>query len=258
MKFSALFLFGTAALHIGSQLRNFPALFCVIMGLWPAVVGGLGLVSVAGRYIGLATDRLTPAEEHRQIRQYLDELLRSIGGSISEVDPSTLKKLYRQQDFAGMLGFIKVAMRLNLRVGLRLVESASGSRPLSIEVPRPTPAIGSAEFERLRVVVNASKSFLYSSPFDWVVAGFAHELAHVVLFSLAHPLQEEEKAVDLTAMILGFDRYFVRAKVSTSRTTRRKWLSYTETETRWLGYLSIEEREFARQYLKQTMKVRYT
>jgi hypothetical protein len=153
-------------------------------------MGPLGLIVVCGRYLRLVPDRLTPAERHSTIKLYLDDLLRSFAGNIPEVKPDKLKKLYRNGDYAGMLGFIKHAMKLKVKVGLRVVDHwTDQAHPLFVEVPRPTPAIGSPEFDRMRVIVNVSKTFLLSSSFDWIVAGFAHEMAHVVLFSLGHPLE---------------------------------------------------------------------
>jgi hypothetical protein len=67
------------------------------------------------------------------------------------------------------------------------------------------------------VIVNARRDILETKPFPWVVAGFAHELSHVVLSSVGHRLQHDEKAVDLTAMILGYQRYISDAEVTETK-----------------------------------------
>ena len=106
------------------------------------------------------------------------------------------------------------------------------------------------------------RDLLESKPFEWVVAGFAHELSHVVLFSIGHRLQHEEKAVDLTAMILGYQIFVANAEVTT---TKGRLLSVilallliplgvlfwrgTSTQTSRLGYLTKSEAAFARQQL---------
>lgn len=36
----------------------------------------------------------------------------------------------------------------------------------------------------------------------------SHELSHIVLYSLNHPLKLSEKATDITAINLGFSRFF--------------------------------------------------
>jgi hypothetical protein len=112
------------------------------------------------------------------------------------------------------------------------------------------------------VIVNARRDLLETKPFTWVVAGFAHELSHVVLFAIGHPLQHEEKAVDLTAMILGYQVFVTDAEVTR---TEGAWLSAllmmlllplgvlfwrgTSTKTQRLGYLTTAEAQFARSQL---------
>src|SRR5689334_2106083 len=133
------------------------------------------------------------------VRNYIDQLLNSFGRVVPPIDPTVLKQLHRREDYASMLGWIKRQMRLNLRVGLRIVTDGSPSSPMWIETPQRLPLFGTTEFQRTRVIVNVRQDLLQTKPFNWVVAGFAHELSHVVLFSISHPLQKEEKAVDLTA-----------------------------------------------------------
>jgi hypothetical protein len=138
-----------------------------------------------------------------------------------------------------MLGWIKNSMNLNLRVGLRIVNSSEDPHPMWIETPKPMPTFGTTAFRNIRVIVNARRDWIESSPFGWVVAGFAHELAHVVLFSIGHPLQLEEKAVDLTAMLLGFQKFITSAdRIQRDRRQR-------------LGYLTSFEAEFAYKQLSQ-------
>jgi len=196
------------------------------------------------------------------IREHLDQLVRSFGFVKPPIDPTILHDLYRRKDFPAMLGWIKNSMRLDLRVGLRIVDAAGKSPLMSIETPRPMPPYGSAEFRRTRVVVNARRDVLESRPFAWVVAGFAHELSHVVLFSIGHPLQYDEKAVDLTAMMLGYQAFVTDAEVTTTEGTLLSALLAilllplgflfwrgTSTRTDRIGYLTSAEARFARDYI---------
>src|SRR5262249_1100621 len=161
------------------------------------------------------------------VHHYLDQLLRTFGRVVPPIEPSTLKSLYEGKDYASMLGWIKQSMKLDLRVGLRIVNAAGPSPPMWIETPRPMPAFGTAEFCRTPVVVNARRDLLETRPFTWIVAGFAHELAHVVLFSIDHPLQHQEKAVDLTAMILGYQLFVADAEVTR---IEGAWLSIADAD----------------------------
>ena len=245
---------GLVALHIANSHREFIALAGVLVGIYSLLWGGVLLFNCAGRYLRLIPDRITPEQEHKIIKNYVDDLLQSIGGSIPTVEPHVLKRLYKQKDYPAMLGWIKNAMRLELKVGLRIVDKIDDAHPMSIEFSKPVPGIGTKEFKNYRVIVNAGREIFDTKPFDWIVAGFAHELSHIVLFLIGHRLQEEEKAVDLTSMILGFDKFLVNAKRSTSDTTWRAGLSRTTTKTEWLGYLTIPERDFARSYLKKVRR----
>jgi hypothetical protein len=251
-----LITIGLAALIFANSHRDFPAFTGVLIGISGLSFGTFLLLDCTGRYLGLARDRMTPEQEHRVIKNYIDDLLQSIGGAIPDVEPRVLKTLFKQKNYPAMLGWIKNAMRLELKVGLRIVDKIEGEHPMSIEWSKPIPHIGTKEFKNYRVVVNARRDIVDTKPFEWIVAGFAHELSHVVLFSMGHKLQEEEKAVDLTSMILGFGDFLVGAKQSTSETTSRIGYSVTSTKTDWLGYLTIPERDFARKYLKKIRRER--
>jgi len=166
------------------------------------------------------------------IREYLDELTRSLALT-PPIRPSALKTLYDRNDYPAMLGWIKNSMNLSLPVGLRIVDRPETSPPMWIELPEPMPAFGTEEFKQTRVIVNARRDILETRPFPLVVAGFAHELSHVVLFSIGHRLQNDEKAVDLTAMILGYqydicDAEFTETKGELSEKWRLGYLTSTE------------------------------
>jgi hypothetical protein len=100
--------------------------------------------------------------------------------------------------------------------------------------------------------------------FSWVVAGFAHELSHVILLSIGHRLRHDEKAVDLTAMVLGYQSFISDAEVTKTKGAVLSSLlallllplgilfwAGTSKETRRLGYLTATEAKAARQYLAQ-------
>jgi hypothetical protein len=182
--------------------------------------------------------RRNACQEDVSPTRQLDSLLRSFGKVAPPVRAGTLELLYAEQNFTGMLGWIKNSLRLELSVGLRIISQPDASAPpMWIEVPKTMPTYGTKEFRSLKVVVNARKDLLDTKPFTWIVAGFAHELCHVVLFSIGHPLQHEEKAVDLTAMILGYREFVVAAEY------RFQNMKHS------IGYLTSEERSFAYGYL---------
>ncbi len=198
------------------------------------------------------------------VRDYLDELQASFGGAAAPIDSRVLKTLYDRKEYASMLGWIKNSMRLDLRVGLRIVDGAEPSPPMWIEMPQPMPTYGSDEFRRARVIVNARRDVLEGRSFACVVAGFSHELSHVVLSATGHRLRRDEKAVDLTAMLLGYQSFIADAEVTKSQFALWPvlltalllpfgvlfWRGPTKRTWR-LGYLTRAEAAAARQYLAQ-------
>ena len=62
------------------------------------------------------------------IREYLDELIRSFA-RVAPIDPSALKTLYDRKNYPAMLGWMKDSMRLDLQVGLRIVDDRPKTSP---------------------------------------------------------------------------------------------------------------------------------
>jgi hypothetical protein len=210
------------------------------------------------------------AEMSNLIREHLDELLKSFGRVNPPIDPTILQTLYDRKDYPAMLGWIKNSMRLNLQVGLRIVDRPETSPPMWIETPNAMPIYGTAEFNRVRAIVNVRRDILETKPFTCIVAGFAHELSHVVLFSIGHKLQHDEKAVDLTAMILGYRRYISDAEVTKTKGALLSTLlmllllplgimfwAGTKKEKWRLGYLTSTEALAACQYLAKIERAQH-
>jgi hypothetical protein len=81
----------------------------------------------------------------------------------------------------------------------------------------------------------------------------AHELFHVVLDTIDHPLRQEEKAVDLTAMLLGFSYLYHKGAHTVEP------VGYNKFQRRRLGYLSEREIDAASKILvPRPMRVRHS
>jgi hypothetical protein len=229
------------------------------------------LVIIAVLFVGLLLAGLIyllylfPADARGGLKNEIALLLGALGGVTPVVDPTVLKQLHGQAEFAKMLGWIKNSMHLDLRVGLRIVDTGNATTPMWIETPRSMPPYGSQEFRNTRVIVNVRREALDRYPFDWIVAGFAHELSHVVLFSIGHALQKSERAVDLTAMILGYRDFIARtdrtevqggaAAVLLSVVLLPLGLLFIPGHKKSsLGYLSKGEKRFARRHLSAIEK----
>lgn len=166
------------------------------------------------------------------VEEFLQPLLASFNGARGAVDRMALKDLFNEQKFTDMVGFIMDSMNLHLKMKVGYVNSGGPSGAVAwVEVPTVMPIFG---FSLLRVhqrcTVYLRKEFITMAPFDSLVLVIAHEMSHVVLDSIYHPLRGNEEAVDITAMILGYADFFVNGHriIGYGRVTRLSTLSHED------------------------------
>ncbi len=81
---------------------------------------------------------------------------------------------------------------------------------------------------------------------DTFIAIIAHELSHIVLYSLQHRKKDNEVYVDITAMLLGFNKILKDGRKTEKTSETSSLLSTTTTtETITYGYLSDDNFRFA-------------
>lgn len=171
------------------------------------------------------------ASSIEQLRRHLPHVL--------PISVRQLKALYRARDYEGMVRFVRTSMNVEVRLLVGWVDSGGkemAQAPAWIEMPVNMPYYGTPEFKKLSIKMFVRREFLRDG-YDRVAIAIAHELSHVVLESIHHPLRKEEKVVDLTAMLLGFSRLYMTA---------------AHTETSKLGYLTPSELEAAGRILLPT------
>jgi hypothetical protein len=193
------------------------------------------------------------------ILSYLNQLSGSLGSARAPVAPLPLRKLYDAQDYTGMVKAVRDGMGLALRIQVGLVnQGGPKTAPAWVSSPKPLPRLGTDAFRRTLVTVFLRKSFLAVSDFESVVMAIAHELSHIVLFGISHPLEENEVAVDLTAMLLGYKDFYLagchrelQPKSISQHLGRffRRWLGVDRRIFQTLGYLTPEEVRFAAELL---------
>jgi hypothetical protein len=175
----------------------------------------------------------------------LYQLRESLGGGRPPVARKQLWVMYREKNYTGIVKFVRDSMNLGLRirVGLSNVDSRTHA-PAWVQMPSPMPPLGTPEFKQTLATVFLSKSFLSRANFDQVVLAVAHEISHIVLNSTNHPLRDQETAVDLTAMVLGYRDFYVGGCESVR--IERRWFSRLETHAHQLyGYLTPDEVRYA-------------
>jgi hypothetical protein len=184
-----------------------------------------------------------------EVTKYLRDLRQHLP-VVPPISTSQLQALHASRDHKGMVRLIKRAM--NIETDVRVVWVSKGEAedakikhaPAWIRLQSEMPPYGSEAFRQLRIDIFLRKSFLEQSPFDEVSMGIAHELSHLVLDSIKHPLRRCEKAVDLTAMMLGFRCLFATG-------TYKEIQLKDHIEVRQQGYLSPEEVRRADRIIEQ-------
>jgi Putative peptidoglycan binding domain len=174
-----------------------------------------------------------------QVAKYLRDLRRYLP-AVPPISTNQLRALHASRDYKGMVRLIKYAM--NIETDIRVVWVSEGEAedakikhaPAWIRLPSEMPPYGSEAFRQLRIDIFLRRSFLEQSAFDEVSIGIAHELSHLVLDSIKHPLRRCEKAVDLTAMMLGFRCLFATG-------TYKEIQIQNRIEIRQQGYLNPDE-----------------
>jgi hypothetical protein len=189
------------------------------------------------------------------IQSYIAQLRASLD-SVKPVGEGRLRELFGMQDYTGMVKVIRDTMSLDLRVRVGLVNRGGPvDAPAWVSAPKPMPRFGTDEFQRTLVTVFLRRSFVSSHSFEQVTIAIAHELSHIVLFGIGHPLQDSEEAVDLTAMLLGYrDLYIVGSYCEVRPASflqrlgqfiERRFSGVERRTFRTFGYLTPEEVKYA-------------
>jgi hypothetical protein len=179
------------------------------------------------------------------LESQLRQLCEALGGGRPPVARKQLWIMYNEKNYTGMVKFVRDSMNLGLRirVGLSNVESPTQA-PAWVQMPSPMPPFGTPAFKQTLVTVFLSKSFLSRATFDQVILAVAHEISHIVLNGTNHALRDQETAVDLTAMLLGYRDFYVGGCESVR--IERRWFSRVETHAHQrYGYLTPNEVRYA-------------
>ena len=176
------------------------------------------------------------------VKRYIDQLRRALP-YVQPINARQLALLHSQRDYEGMVRQIRAAMNVQARLRIGWVNKGGPQNmqnaPAWVRLPERMPYYGTPEFKNTTIEIYVRKPFVDENSYAKVAIAIAHELSHVVLESIGHPLRKEEKAVDLTAMLLGFSQLYVVAAH-----TQRPITSET-TKHESLGYLSATEIKIA-------------
>jgi hypothetical protein len=124
--------------------------------------------------------------------------------------------------------------------------AGSGTQGIIAEVaiPNSLPMHGSQSLRGFPINVRIKEQCTSSSA--TFITVMAHELSHVVLYSLRHPKKDNEFCTDLTAMLLGFAKIMKEGRKEEERWVEHGMLSRTHhTRTTRYGYPSDSNFDFA-------------
>jgi hypothetical protein len=180
------------------------------------------------------------------VKAYIDQLRQALP-YVPPVPIEKIKALHRKRDFGAVVRLIRSTMNVNVRLTLHWIDGPTPNgheqAPAWIKMPEKMPYYGTPAFKELKLDVSILKSFAANSTYQEFAIVVAHELSHVVLDSIEHPLRREEKAVDLTAMLLGFSYLYLTGAHSF------KHVGNNTFRTSRLGYLSTYELKAASRIL---------
>lgn len=128
-----------------------------------------------------------------------------------------------------------------------------GGITAQVSIPSNLPFYGTTRMVNFPINVKLSENCT-DDP-ETLISVMAHELSHIVLYSIWHKEKENEFYTDLTAMLLGFADVMKigRKVIKTSSITNRGFFSSTtttNTKTSTYGYLSDENFNFALDEIK--------
>jgi hypothetical protein len=195
--------------------------------------------------LAFCTERDCPIFNVSKYLAQLQELL----PSVPPVPIEALRSLHNARDYKGMVQLIKRAMNIadvTFQV-FWVAEDATkyGKNTAAwVELPDAMPFFGTDEFKNLSLKMFFRKQLLEQWTYDKAAIVIAHELSHVVLESIRHPLRRCEKAVDLTAMLLGFRRLYASGSYTEEQSRNRK-------AAHQLGYLAPHEVQLADRALSE-------
>ncbi len=214
------------------------------------------------------------------IEEYVKKLSVSLGGVRPPVPEETLRDLHEAHDILGMVDYVRGTLNLPVRINIEVLNDSDmdlqdksfGRRGVArIAFPEAMPPYGTGAFRKVKCEMWIRKSLAYQAPLPSLVKTIAHELSHIVLYAVQHELRDEEEAVDVTAMVLGYrnickagcvynETVFEERKPSFLRRALDRFFCRTTVireeilVTHSNGYLTVEEVYYAADLMERIAK----
>ncbi len=187
----------------------------------------------------------------RHIDVYLSSLEKRFGKPRGKFPIIDLEIEFKVQDLTEMVRIIASSIfehgMPRIQVG-RVKTGGPKKAAAWIQLLEHVPLYGSDAFRETRIQLCVRSELFHEAPFQTVSFAIAHELSHLILFSVGET-EHDEKYVDLLAMYFGFAEIYVKGR-SFNKHDGLEWngsiqhLQYLST-TSVVGYLSDEEAQYA-------------
>ena len=200
--------------------------------------------------------------------EYIDSAIEELANSIGIAEPINAKQIISLIRHSQIKEALKlIALQLNLPVDINIISvpdnyqhqnsnnkytttsltekeinGVSHGITAQVEIPSNLPRFGSPIMNGFTINIKISeKATKEPQAFALVIA---HELSHVLLYSLNHPQKENEFYTDITAMMSGFLYVFQNGRI---RVKTEGYVDYnkTRTTTTTYGYLNDSQFVFA-------------
>lgn len=153
---------------------------------------------------------------------------------INPINRNLLEGLFNEKKYTEIFSVMKNHMGITCRLSVKCITTKRNpsDSPATVDIPENFPLFGTSAQKNLVIKLTFYKE-LTDSFFVFIMA-ISHELSHIVLNSVAHPLKTSEEATDITAMILGYGLYYELGNTTFKEENFKRYFSK-------LGYLSFEE-----------------
>ncbi len=156
------------------------------------------------------------------------------------VDQRLLNDYFEAKKYAQLISEMKKHLSIPCRLNVKCLKHAP-ELVAKIDMPHNFPLYGTKDYEKLVLTMKFNKDLLNN--FHAFVLAISHELSHIVLYSLNHPLKRSEVATDITAIWLGFSYFYELGHTI----YQKNGLGSSFIKT---GYLSFEELIHVLDYLE--------
>jgi hypothetical protein len=181
-------------------------------------------------------ENIYPLIESKRIKDGLRLISHQLGLPI-DINITNVPKNYKEQNQNN---------RFHSTYVVKTDRNGSGNEGITAQaiIPGDLPPYGTSALNNYPINIKISENCdKYPTTFTMIIA---HELTHVLLYSLNHPQKDNEIYTDLNAMMQGFYKIFRDGRKITDIERITSFAgTTTETTTTTFGYLSDEQFKFA-------------